>query len=206
MTDILPPVDMQLWALPLAKVQGFAEQQGAKIVGITGDRSGVGVSLLSCEVARLYTEIGKPTLLVDASHLEIEKIAGADDPGVPFDLLAKARSSNTGLWTIDLAEFAHQLPTGRTSFRRLFETAAGAGMTVIVDLPPAGVPSGQAMRTFAVAGAACDLVFLVCLSGVIKKAELSNCVDLFKIKGVTLGGIIQNDWKLPVARLLEAFE
>jgi Mrp family chromosome partitioning ATPase len=200
--DTAPPFDMRPWLRPVTKLLGFAEKQGVRVVGITGQTAGVGASMLSEELAHSYTEFGKPTLLVNASRLDVERLSVLEDRDIPFDLVAMSNRNNTGLSTIDLAEFTDELPTGRTAFKRMFDAAAARGLTVVVDLPPVSAAPGSAVPAFMVTGAACQLVFMVCLSGVVKKAELSDCVEICKINGVKLGGIIPNDWKIPASNIL----
>lgn len=194
--------DARPWSRSVTKLLGFAEKSGVRIIGVTGQTFGVGTSLLSDGLAHAYAEFGKPTLLVDASRLEIDRNSISEDRDIPFDLLSLARRSNTGLSTIDLAEFADELPSGRTAFRKMFEAVSAKGMTVVVDLPPVSTAPGAGVPTFMVAGAACEMVFLVCLSGVVTKAELGDCIEICKIYGVKLGGIIPNDWMLPGSKLL----
>ena len=195
-------LDARPWSRSVTKLLGFAEKSRSRIIGITGQTYNVGTSLLSDDLAHAYVEFGKPTLLVDASRLEIDRGSISEDRDSPFDLLSRARRNNTGLSTIDLAGVADELPSGRAAFNKMFEAATDKGVTVVVDLPPVGSAPGIGIPTFMVAGAACEIVFLVCLSGVVTKAELGDCVEICKINGVKLGGIIPNDRLLPGSKLL----
>jgi Mrp family chromosome partitioning ATPase len=195
--------DTRPWARSVTKLLGFAEKSGARIVGVTGQTSGVGTSLLSNELAHTYTEFGKPTLLVNASRLEIDRSTVSENRDLPFDLLGMAHRSNTGLSAIDLADFSNELPSGRAAFKKMFEAVSAQGITVVVDLAPVSLAPGAGVPAFMVTGAACEMVFLVCLSGAVTKAELADCHEICKINGVKLGGIVPNDWLLPASSLLD---
>ena len=190
------------WSRSVTRLVSFAEKNGKHVIGIAGQKTGIGVSMLSMELARTYIEFGKPALLVDASHLDLDRSSIADERDIPFDLYNMSQKSNTGLATIDLAEFAHLLPSGRQAYKRMFAEAAKHGVQVIVDLPPVSSGPGMATPGFMVAGAACETVYLVCLTGDVSKAELSDCIEICKINRIALGGIIPNDWKLMGSGLL----
>jgi Mrp family chromosome partitioning ATPase len=195
--------DTRPWARSVTKLLSFAEQSSVRIVGVAGQGYGVGASLLSNELAHTYIEFGKPTLLVNASRLEIDRNSVSEDRDIPFDLLGLAHRHNTGLSTIDLADFSSELPSGRAAFKRMFESVSAVGVTVVVDLPPVSSAPGAGVPAFMVTGAACEMVFLVCLAGVVSKAELADCAEICKINGVKLSGIVSNDWMLPASKLLD---
>lgn len=190
------------WSSSVTKLVGFGEKKGHRIIGISGQARGVGASMLSMELARAYADFGKPTLRIDASRLEIERNQVSVERDIPFDILAMAQKSNIGPLTLDLAEFAHLLPSGRSAYRKLFSAVAQKGYHVVVDLPPVRSAPGVAVPGFMVAGAACELVYLVCLAGVVTRSELADSVEICKINGVPLGGIVPNDWKITGSGLL----
>lgn len=189
-------------ARPIARLQSFAHDKEARIIGLTSNSGGSGVSMLSRELAQSFANLGRRTVLVDASRLSIEQNALADERGTTFDLLQAARKTNTGVSTIDLAEFEAVVQAGKRAYREMFRKAAASGVTLIVDLAPTTDVTGDISPGFLATGAACDLVFLVCLSGVVSKVELGDAVEACKLNSVPLGGVIVNDWKLPIAGLL----
>jgi hypothetical protein len=74
---------------------------------------------------------------------------------------------------------------------------------IVVDLPPIMLASGLPNTTVSTLANACDLIFLVCLSGGMRRKDLSECVETCNVIGLKLDGMILNDWKLPAVGLLE---
>jgi Mrp family chromosome partitioning ATPase len=172
-----------------------AEQHGMRVIGIAGMQAGVGASTLARRLARAYTDFGNATLLVDASAAGTGGTTSEPGPAAPSHFMDLARDEQS-LWVLDLAEHADRLPATHHAMRQMFDTGA-KDMIVVVDLPPVNSATG-AFRSGFYSGAAtaCDLVYLVCLSGVTRKSALANCVEICRINGLKIGGIVANDWKL----------
>jgi Mrp family chromosome partitioning ATPase len=185
-------LDTRPWSAAVTKILALSEDSGARIVGVTGHREGVGVSSLSREIARAYARHGIKALLVDGTdegtnaHLDLAELATLDRESV----------SN-----IDLAELAPLLHADSRYLRKAFEAVALNSGVVVVDLPP--VRSNDMGRTQALGliGSACRIVFLVCLSGAITKSELTTCFETCKFHRVPVEGILINDWKEPLTWL-----
>jgi Mrp family chromosome partitioning ATPase len=179
----------------------FAEQKSARIIGITGNRPGVGVSLLSRELARAYAANGMPVILVDASGANMEAIKPSEGRNAPFDLLANASREEPGPLVVHLAAPDLPVPSDKLAIKEAFERAAANDAAVVVDLPAVYSERLQDAQVLSHVGPACQLVFFVCMSGVITKAELGDSVNMCRFNRVPVGGVVINDWKQPAAWL-----
>lgn len=197
----LPETEAQNWVGPLTKLLGAIERNGARIIGITSDRPGSGVSQIADELRRVYASFGRAVVLVDASRLELGHEAVTGNSEGSASLLRLAQASNTGVATVDLRQLADELPSGREPFRALLTEIADAGWTVVVDLPPVA-RAGEPVPAFMLAGSACDSAYLVCLSGVVSPGEIKTCVEHCRINKVPLAGLVANDRHLPASQLL----
>ena len=199
-TDAMPAPHMKSFGW-LARIVATADAQSARIIGLTGNRGGVGVTLVSNQLAVGLAAFGRKTLLIDASRVDFGNAEDAVASKPVTTLLDLATAAGENVSFIDLAAVP-LLSAARGELRHMFEAAADRGYTVVVDLPPVVQPSGQPTPAFAAAGSACELCLLICLSGTMKTSELSSCVETSRIVGAKLGGLILNDWKLPAGRLL----
>jgi Mrp family chromosome partitioning ATPase len=184
----------------LTQVIAAIHSQSAHVVGITGARQGVGVSVTSRQLAGALANFGTKTLLVDISRadlLETDALPSTFAPSAA--VLDNVNEVRPSLSFADLAEA--QLSTDQ--LREAFTTATETGHTIVVDLPPVTLRTGQPSPAFMAAGRACDLVFLVCLSGEMRRQELTECIETCRIVDIKLGGLILNDWRLPGNRWLD---
>ncbi len=189
------------WTRPVTKIVRHAEQNGAHIVGITGVQQGIGVSLLASLLAQTYADFGKNVLLVDASQEPpLDAATTASDVG-PAALLELAQDSGSYL-TVNISEHRHRLPKSAAEMRNAFDIVTAQGMTIVVDLPAVETMKGPDAGEN-IAGAACDHIFLLCVSGRTKKADLVNSMEICRIYGLKIGGIVANDQSLWGSHLLE---
>lgn len=185
----------------LTRLIALANSQDAHVVGITGYEAGVGVSWTSRQLAAAYARFGRRALLVDASGAVDAPVARNGFEGEAPNLLDHATSIGPNVEYVDLANCQPLLDCAN-GVRDGLQAAAGKGYAVLVDLPAVS-GSGQGMlATFSERAGACDLVFLVCVSGEMTQKELTRCVETCEVAGVKLGGLILNDWKLMGASLL----
>jgi Mrp family chromosome partitioning ATPase len=193
-------IDTRPWDLAVTRALSFAEEQNARIVGVTGHQRCCGVSLLSRELAHAYARHGISAVFVDASRLDLTAVSSHEDPVGSIDLRELVVRQNEKLSVIDLAGSGHLLPRNRSMVRQLLEALTIDDVAVVIDLPPVHSPDAgvQVLRHV---GSACSLVYLMCLSGVITKPQLSECVESCKINRVPIQGIIVNDWKEPASWL-----
>lgn len=201
MADGTRDVDTAPWQNAATKILAFAEEKGVRIVGLIGDRTGVGVSLLCHELARAYARHGINVLLVDVSRVDVSAPPAPPGQAVPLDLVALATTIEPGFAQIDLAEHSAVLPAGRQAIGALFEGITSQGGAIVVDLPAANAGAGQRNHTAGLIGSACQHVYLVCMSGLTKKAELTDTMKQCAICKIPVEGIIINDWKQPIAWL-----
>jgi len=194
-------IDTAPWHHAVTKILAFSEEKGVRIVGVIGDRPGVGVSLLCRQLALSYSRSGANALIVDASRVDKTVAPSVEAANKPLDLLGMATAIETGLAQIDLAEHSDSLPASRDELRVIFDQAAASGVSIIVDLPAIHDGTEYDTRIAGLVGGACQLVYLVSLSGLIKRADLRSCVERCKFNHIPIGGIIVNDWKEPAAWL-----
>lgn len=188
------------WTRPVTKIVRHAEQNGAHIIGITGVQQGIGVSLLARLLAQTYADFGKSVLLVDASQepsLDAQRSASNAGPAT----LTELAQHNGSYLTVNISEHAHRLPKSAAEMRSAFDTVTAQGMTIVVDLPAVELMKGPAAGE-TIAGVACDQIFLLCLSGRTKKADLVNSMEICRIYGLKIGGIVANDQSLWGSHLL----
>lgn len=190
-------VDTASWQRAVTKIVAYGEERQARIVGLIGHRLGVGVSLLSRELAATYARNGMSALLVDASRV----VGTAEGEGAILDLPALAEPTGPGCSYVDLAKHGAIVPSDRRKVRQIFEGALASCVVIVVDLPAIDAGPSKNAHIAGLVGSACQLAYLVCLSGVIKKIELRDCMEQCKVKGIPVEGIIVNDWKQPGASL-----
>ena len=187
------------WTRPVTKIVRHAEQNGALIVGITGVQQGIGVSLLARHLAQTYSDFGKNVLLVDASQELSRDVATASEVGLAT-LIELAQPKGSYL-TVNISEHRHRLPNSAAEMRSAFKNVTAQGMTIVVDLPAVETMKGAAAGEN-IAGVACDQIVLVCLSGRTRIADLANSMEICRIYGLKIGGIVANDRSLWGSHLL----
>lgn len=193
-------VETDPWLRSMTGLVRHSEQHGARVIGIAGMQTGVGATMLARRLARAYTDFGKSTLLVDASAVGAGSTTSELARGAPSDFMKFARDEQS-LRVLDLAEHVSRLHATHDAMRQMFD-AVPKEMTVVVDLPSVDAATGAIPSGHSGAATACDLVYLVCLSGVTRKADLATSVEICRINGLKIGGIIANDWKLLGSHLL----
>lgn len=190
----------------LSGVVAVAREQSAGVIGITGPRPGVGVSVASRQLAEAFSEFGIKTLFVNVSRMEI---VDPERPGTEPDGPGREEASFLPLAvgvkpTLSVVEFDDPSPPSLTGseLRSALAEAVAMGFTVVLDLPPVLRDSGMPTPAIAALGRACDLTFLVCLSGAMKQKELGTCIETCRIIGLKPDGLILNDWRMPAGGLI----
>jgi len=186
---------LRQWALSTTRTISFAEERGARIVGITANRSNVGVTLLSNELARAYNRLGLRATIIDASRVDTAALTGDPDQASPTDLNALVIAIAENISIIDLAKHPGLLNENNDTLQRLFDLAATNNTAVVIDLPPVISTGGNAAYVLRRMGSVCKIVYLLCMSGAITESELLECLETCKIFSVPVQGIIINDFK-----------
>jgi Mrp family chromosome partitioning ATPase len=187
-------------ALRFAKIIATVNEQSAGVIGITGSRCGIGVSLACRELAGGLSRFGTRTLLVELSSAKVLNVASEDAIAAP-SLLPLCVEASPTLFVVD-THASRSLVASPRGLAEAVAEARNAGFTVILDLPPVLQKSGSPDPKIAAGGLLCDLVYLVCLSGETDQKELQACIETSRIVGMKMGGIILNDRCLPGSRLL----
>lgn len=187
------PADVQR----MTSVLAAARSKSAGIIGVTGTRPGVGVSVISHELAVASAGFGVKTVLVDLSAAVIVEGAAAGlSPSLPGMVekspsLFVVRSESAPPQTM----MAERLRTALSEFVQ-------SGLVVVIDLPPVLTSKGAISPSIPSLAALCDMVLLVCLAGQTTEKELSACIAASSIVGFKPSGLILNDWQLPASQLI----
>jgi len=173
----------------ISRLLAFCEGLDHRIIGISSDGHASGVSLLTRELARGYADLGRPACLIDASRFNLTASARHGASALPLDLRPLSQHHRDGYQKIDL----HDLPTfttfGTAEFRESLSPWMNDAGVVLVDLPPVCEPDG-------IVGAACDVVLLICLTGVVKTRDFCRCLMQCRARRMKVGGVVLNDWNL----------
>lgn len=186
----------------MAKVLTAARAQSARIVGITGTSSGVGVSTVSRELAEAFAGAGQKTLLLDLSRTVL--VDASENADTILKMPAPERASETSplLFTV-ISDGRHHGPMTVAQWRSTLQHYVHSGYVVVVDLPPVLLGSGAISPAFPALAELCEHVSLVCLSGKIVEKELSACIQACAIVGLKPAGLILNDWRMPASNLID---
>jgi Mrp family chromosome partitioning ATPase len=187
----------------MTKIVAAARAQSAKVIGITGARAGIGVSVASRDLANAFASFAAPTLLADVSRAAVGG-QSTGEPGAGASLLEMATEVRPQLAVVSFGGEAGQLSVSEGELRGGIAEAVAQGYTVILDLPPVLEAAGGPTASLVAMSGVCDLVFLVSLSGEMKHKELAACVETSRTIGLKLGGLILNDWRMPASSLIES--
>ncbi|MGE8942925.1 hypothetical protein ACO2I3_13505 [Leptospira interrogans] len=187
----------------MTKIVATARAQSAKVIGVTGARAGIGVSVASRDLANAFASFEMPTLLVDVSRAAVGGQPSVE-PAAGTLLLEMATEVRPQLAVVSFGDQAGQLSLSQSELRSGIAEAVAQGFTVVLDLPPVLEATGGPTASLVAVSGICDLVFLVSLSGEMKHKELAACVETSRTIGLKLGGLILNDWRMPASSLIES--
>jgi len=178
------------WSVSTRTMISHAALRSATKIGITAVCPGSGVSTLARELALSYASIGKAVLLVDfsSSDVAVLKPADAGYPWLPVPGLEAPFEAG------DWGSERHLLPAQRAHIKAGYEELTAHCDVVVVDLPCISVGTVETPSTFLAAAAACDLVYLVCLTGKVSALDLQKGVEICRIGSVPIDGVILNDF------------
>lgn len=179
------------------------EASGANIIGIGSDSPEAGAERFARTLAAIYSGITAKSYFVDARNFPVAADeAGAGTVPPALDLLHTSARADGGYLEANLAEAAGDRPiTSRQIHASLQELVQDGGCAFVL-LPPVSEDENRANQSYLAAGAACDSVFLVVLTGVATKSETKYSVHVSRLAGIKLGGIVLNDRNHFARRLL----
>lgn len=183
----------------MTKVLAAARAKSAGIIGVTGTRPGVGISVISHELAIASAGFGVKTVLVDLSEAVIAEGAAAAT-GISPSLPSMVEDSPSLF--IVRSESAPPITMTADRLRTALSEFVRSGLVVVVDLPPVLNSTGAISPSIPSLAALCDMVLLVCLAGQTTEKELSACIAASSIVGFKPSGLILNDWQLPASQLI----
>lgn len=186
----------------ISRLLAFCESLDHGIIGISSDRHGSGVSLLTRELARGYAELGRPACLVDASRFNMAPATTHAAGAPPLDLRPLGRRHCDGYQKIDLTELPTSATFGTAEFRESLSPWINDAGVVLVDLPPVCEPDGTTHTSTITIGSACDVILLVCQTGVVRKQDFCRCLMQSRAGRLKIGGIVLNDMNLIASHLI----
>lgn len=196
-----PPSGTMANVQRMTKVLAAAQAQTAHIVGVTGTQSGVGVSIVTRELAAAFAGFGKKTLLVDLSHTPLAESTQDAEAVATLPAPESAIWAGAQLFVVKSEALKPRSMTA-VQLRAALSEFVQSGFVVVVDLPPVLATNGSISPSIAALAEVCDQVFLVCLTGKILAKELSACVEACSIVGMKPAGLILNDWQMFASELV----
>lgn len=192
------------WKESTVRAIAFAESRHAKILGLSGITAGVGGSAIAASIAKTYSDYGQRILLIDANDANISEYAEAPKPKL-LNLTEAATPISRDLHYLDLSRTEFTLPHQADYFRSVFQIALEYYHVIVVDLPPVVSGTGQPAAPNLVMGPTCDSILMVCETGRTTRAQVQQGLASSNISGMKIDGILLNDCRLPMNRLLSRF-
>jgi Mrp family chromosome partitioning ATPase len=186
------------WGRSTTKTVAMLGNRPARIVGVTSHAKGTGVSSFAGALAETYASLSHRVLVLDASRLPksaSEAARDTDKAASGLDVTSLIQRIDS-VSLLDLA--AVPMLSGATdeTIRKGVAMLAEKFDMVIIDLPAATRDAnGTVARGFA-AGAACDSILMVCVTGQPTNMDLTDSLQLCSIQKLPIAGLILNDWKL----------
>ena len=171
------------WSVQTREIISHVAVTSATKLGLTGLQTGSGVSTLASELAQSYASIGKTVMLVvfDAASVKVFNLPVGGGAWLPRPDLESH---------FDAGSKGNQPTVSRAQIEAGYAALETHADMVIADLPCVGVGT-----TFLAAAGACNLVYMVCVTGHVSASELQESVKICKIGAVPVAGIILNDYK-----------
>lgn len=195
---------LRAWKESTIRAIAFAESRRVKILGLSGITEGVGNSSIAASIAQTYSDYGQRILLVDANEANIDEYSDAPKTKL-LNLTQSATPISRHLHYLDLSRTEFSLPQRADYFRSVFQIALEYYHIIVVDMPPLVSGTGQPAAPNLAIGATCDSILLICETGRTTRAEIQQGLASSKISGMKIEGILLNDYRLPMNRLLSRF-
>lgn len=187
----------------IANLLHYIDHSQHRLVGIAGTQTGVGVSRLARSIAQAMSSRGDSVLLLNVSPDGPPEPADAMEDAAeiaPSEFLALAQREGD-MRVLDTRAHVSRLPRRASDIRNHLR-AFPDDTTVIMDLPPVQAASELTRPWSMEAAAACQAVYLMCLSGETRKRELLDAVTICRAQKLNLAAIILNDRKLAGSAML----
>jgi Mrp family chromosome partitioning ATPase len=192
------------WKESTVRAIAFAESRRAKILGVSGITEGVGSSSIAASIAKTYSDYGQRILLIDANEADISEYSEAPKTKL-LNLTHSATPISRHLHYLDLARIEFTLPQWADYFRSAFQIALEYYHIIVVDLPPVVSGTGRPAAPNLAMGPTCDSILMVCEPGRTTRAQIQQGLASSRISGMKIEGILLNDYRLPMNRLLSRF-
>lgn len=188
------------WMRSVANLIHYIDHSRHRIIGIAGTRTGVGVTRLARSLAQAIASRGDSVLLMNVSTSDTPESLEEVPQITPRDFLDLAELEGD-MRVLDLSDHFFRLPRQAIGLQNLL-LALPDDTTVIMDLPPVRTDSEFTRPWSMEAAAACQSIYLLCLSGETRKQELSDAVTICRAHKLNVTGIILNDCWLAGSALL----
>jgi Mrp family chromosome partitioning ATPase len=164
-----------------------------RVVAITSPVGGAGTSTVAIGLAQAFAQAKRKTLLIDFSTSAQDDVTGDWAPGKPLPPDAiKVGSGGLAVLT------AAVTPSNRAVFgnidllAKFFQHDLASYDSIILDLPAIDAASQTAINPVAAARAA-DAVFLVGLTGLTLRGEMTDAMQKLRQVGANVTGVVLND-------------
>lgn len=191
---------LSAWKQSAVKTVAFAQSNDVHILGIMGVGKNSGAEDISISIAHTYAGFGQRVLFIDASKkLDVKD---AEIQVATFANLLEIRQEITNnVHYVDLRN-SSEISASKTYFEATFKAALEHYDTIVVNIPETDLQNEEPAPYAIAIGAACNSVFLVCVTGRTKKNEIQQILEGCKVSDTHVGGILLNDQKLLMNTIL----
>lgn len=164
-----------------------------RVVAVTSPISGAGVTTVARGLAATFARAGRATLLIDLSGTVHEGNQQGWRPGepVPADAI-KMGENGLAVMTVVPSASSRALFGNVALLTQAFQTDLATYASIILDLPAIDDTARDTLNPVAAARAA-DAVFLVGLTGLTLRGEMTDASQKLRQVGANVTGVILND-------------
>lgn len=186
------------WVSEVERIALATSKLGARTVGLTSPSGGVGCVSLAKLLARNFCCSDWSSLRIDLTQ-PLTANALADDwiPGKELDgdLISKTPYGFDEV-VARPSDVTRPLYNNVDRIRRSLDQDFRGYDRIVASLPPVLEKSGNHINAVS-ASLACDIVFLVCATGVTTRADVSNAIDQLEAAGSNIVGTVLNNADTP---------
>ncbi len=182
------------WSRAAEQLMLSTVESKIRVVAITGPVGGAGISTVASSLAKAFARSRRKTLLIDLSvPTKDEGFAAAWSPGDPLPNDAvKVGHDGLHLLTVAPTSANRALFSNVDILAKWFAQELAAFDNIVLDLPAIEDALHDTVNPVAAARAS-DAVFLVCLTGLTLRGEMSSAVQKLRQVGANVTGVILND-------------